>query len=121
MNFIDDWHDPPQGCDEQVSNAAAAMSIDGFSQIECSCCHRDFLKVYWRERVKEQTSAGIVNRRGSGWIWCSSCRSFQHWVGVVPVWWPELDPLQGVSLQQSPVGMDEQWEVIENALTPSPK
>ena len=25
--------------------------------------------------------------RGGGWEWCSACRSFEHFSGLVPDWW----------------------------------
>ncbi|MEV0129407.1 hypothetical protein AB0H83_13245 [Dactylosporangium sp. NPDC050688] len=47
-------------------------------------------------RADPRTVAGLPwQGRGSQWQWCSTCRSYLHTSGLVPLWWTttiEVDP-----------------------------
>ena len=50
--------------------------------------------------------------RGGGWVWCPACYSFEHFSGLVPDWWKNLDLVSLNKLTAPPYWLEEHWELI---------
>ncbi len=74
----------------------------------CPSCHVSFLRFfYWRH-------GGLEKRSGGGsWFWCSSCRQFMHFSGVVPDWWIRIEGVPYLRLTPIPDWLEAHWTEIE--------
>jgi hypothetical protein len=105
------WHDPPRAClPAWIASYERLYTGQGYSSITCPCCSIGTVRIYWRpSRPRERHQE---RRRGSGWMWCGTCLTSDHWSGWVPPWWPEDDPLGNVLLHIDPRELDAKWPAI---------
>jgi hypothetical protein len=98
------WHGVPLEKVEQwraiFNNAREGMSLAE----QCPVCGARSLKQYYHLVHKEPKvlRSNEFRGRGSCWEWCSSCRSYEHMDGLVPVWWHE-EPLDVDHFKLTPI------------------
>jgi hypothetical protein len=104
--------------EDRAADCSANFGRNGYHLIPCPSCSSP-LRIYVRQYGYAKTPRGQL-RRGSGWIWCSVEHLFYYWTGLVPEWWPMIDPVPNVQhLSPSGVDVDEYWDVIYDAITKS--
>ena len=89
MSAIGTWKSVP---DEFVVEwRRIFIETPGDHNVDASCpvCgQRELHRYYQVGRPIHRVSGGITFvARGGGWEWCSACRSFEHFSGLVPDWW----------------------------------
>lgn len=113
----DEWQDPPKECKTGWKASYERLYLDGYHAIVCPCCAGDALRIYWR--ALGNSTATRHARKGSGWMWCHMCHSFEHWSGLVPLWWPSCDPMTGATLHTDPRELEDRWEDIVKLIATS--
>ena len=82
-----------------------AASRDDVDVVEtCPVCGRQTLHrwFYLERAMPTRDAVGSWQGRGSEWQWCSSCRSYEHYVGLVPDWWAEPFTIDLEELYEDP-------------------
>ncbi len=83
------WHSIPAEC-IKAWNETFQASREGLDlKSPCPVCGMPELHHWfypWHLEEKVIRGQRFV-ARGSEWQWCSHCRSFQHFSGLVPDWW----------------------------------
>ncbi len=93
------WNGVPLAADaawREIFNAAAPAEQAHLSAPCPICGNKTLRRFYSLMKVKPREIEGeIYVGPGSYWEWCSSCRAFEHFSGLVPAWWdfdlPNLD------------------------------
>jgi len=83
------WHDVPPEYSE-AWRAVFWASHEGLDlKMPCPVCgFHELHRWYLASRRENRMIDGYrFVARGSEWQWCSHCRSFQHFSGLVPEWW----------------------------------
>jgi hypothetical protein len=110
------WHGVPQESADawrRVFNSVAPEEIMHLSA-DCPVCGNQSLHRYFSlEKEQPRELRGLIYRGpGSYWEWCSSCHSFEHMSGYVPVWW-DIDPLNIDHAQLTAIP-----DLIDDAINP---
>jgi hypothetical protein len=108
-----EWHDNLRDCAHAWNTAATRFYEDGYSLITCPCCKEGTLRIYWQIHHREILPDGKRRRRAGGWMWCPVCRSYEHWSGFAPDWWPDSElAASGTIHHHHPQELEEQWTTI---------
>jgi hypothetical protein len=103
-----DWNGVPL---ERVAawNEVYSLSQEGVDlSASCPVCGSRTLHRYFLVG-----KPGVVVRRGrryvasgAGWEWCSSCRSYVHFSGLVPEWWSSDLRVESSELTAEPEALE---------------
>jgi hypothetical protein len=84
-----DWHSVP--VTHEKAWQAIFQSSHEILDLSASCpvCGRKSLHRWYHvgEPVNRMINGIRFIARGGVWEWCSSCRCFRHYSGLVPEWW----------------------------------
>ena len=72
----------------------------------CPVCNSGKLHIYVHVFNHE-------NGKGSGWIWCDHCHSYDHFRGPLPEWWADIEPLDIKPLDIPPKHLSEYTQKID--------
>lgn len=54
-------------------------------------------------------------KRGSAWVWCSTCKSYAHYDGVIIPAWHKNNPAISISdLSSEPISLEAKKDVIDS-------
>jgi hypothetical protein len=95
---LDDWQRIFNASQEGLHLAAA-----------CPVCGNHSLHRYFHlAKPEPRLLAGkTFVGRGSGWEWCSSCHSYEHFSGFIPAWWHEALPVDHAKLTALPGALEQ--------------
>lgn len=115
-----DWQSPGTLCQHALNTVVTEIWENPLATLPrpCPCCATGVASLHlFFCRYN-------VSGRGGGWIWCSACRTYEHWSGQVPSWWENLAGIELPDLMHSPtvleahvMQIDAHWALIQAALS----
>jgi hypothetical protein len=95
------WHDPADDALEGW-RAATVQIFGGGGASGCPSCSSASLRYFfYRDKAAPRP-------RGSLWVWCPACGSYQHSSVAVPEWWVDVEVPLG-RLFHDPGWLEENW------------
>jgi hypothetical protein len=110
----DEWKNPERFQEEYWNELLDAVFATGTSAQTLSCPNCSERKVHYFFMRARFFDPQFLNagERGGAWIWCSECRLFCHYSGLVPAWWIDV-AVPAEQLTDYPGWLDsnlEKWE-----------
>ena len=99
------WHDR-ESLTPPWHDAVAQIVQDSRAPapVTCPICGRASLRYFFlRFRIRPDEQVG------GWWIWCPSCRTFEHARGRVPAWWTDVELPKGRRLLTTPDWLDDHY------------
>jgi hypothetical protein len=97
-----EWQSPPDLVEEEWRRAEDRIT-DRHLPPPCPTGDRGTLRYFFIRHDPPEPVGGL-------WVWCPTCRSFQHYRARVPDWWVEVDGVSLDRLEHDPGWLDENWD-----------